>query len=67
MKRVQTVVPKAITRYYLGIPVTIEVGEQVQVRYEADLEVIDGWVWATWPDGRRFKFWADQLRPEPWG
>ena len=64
MKRV---IPRASTRYYLGIPVMIEAGDEVQVRYEGGFEVIDGWVWATWPDGRRFKHWAEQLREEPWG
>jgi hypothetical protein len=41
--------------YYLGVPV------------EIDSDVVDGWVWAAWPDGRPFKFWADQLMLEPWG
>jgi hypothetical protein len=41
-------------RYYLGIPVK-PIGEPE-----------DGWQWAVWPDGRKFKHWADQLREEPW-
>ena len=41
--------------YYLGVPV------------EIDSDVVDGWVWAVWPDGGPFKFWADQLMLEPWG
>ena len=44
-----------MTVYYLGIPV------------EIDSDVVEGWVWAVWPDGRPFKFWADQLMLEPWG
>ncbi len=44
-----------MTRYYLGIKVTAE---------PADSE---GWAWATWPDGRRFRHWAPQLRVTPWG
>lgn len=44
-----------MTVYYLGTPV------------EIDGDVQKGWVWAIWPDGRPFKFWADQLMLEPWG
>jgi hypothetical protein len=46
-----------MTRYYLGIA----------VRVDPDTEAADGWMWATWPDGRRFLHWAEQLREEPWG
>ena len=44
-----------MTRYYLGIAVWAE---------PTDAE---GWAWATWPDGRRFKHWAAQLLLTPWG
>jgi hypothetical protein len=42
------------TRYYLGIEVQAE-------------PAIDGWAWATWPNGKRFRHWAAQLRITPWG
>jgi hypothetical protein len=42
-------------RYYLGIKVIAEPTEA------------DGWAWATWPDGRYFRHWADQLKVKPWG
>ncbi len=48
-----------MTRYYLGIPVQAE-----------DFDPFFGgerWVWATWPDGRCFKHWGDQLELTPWG
>lgn len=41
-------------RHYLGIRVVL------------DSRVEEGWVWAVWPDGRRFKHWAAQLTLEPW-
>lgn len=44
-----------MTRYYLGIPVEVE-------RFFGD-----GWTWAEWPDGRRFKHWAGQLETTPRG
>jgi hypothetical protein len=44
-----------VTRYYLGIVV------------HAEAQIVDGWQWAIWPDGRRFKHWADQLKETPWG
>lgn len=44
-----------VIRYYLGIPV-FPYGD-----------VEEGWQWAEWEDGRCFRHWADQLRPEPWG
>lgn len=46
-----------MTGYYLGVAVTVDPGEPV----------VDGWVWATWPDGRRFKHWAEQIKTVPWG
>lgn len=48
-----------MTRYYLGIEVEAD-----------DFDPIfggDQWVWATWPDGRRFLHWGDQLEEKPWG
>lgn len=44
-----------VKRYYLGVEVQVEPADQ------------EGWAWAKWPDGRRFKHWADQLKTEPWG
>jgi hypothetical protein len=45
-----------VTRYYLGIPVEVEPHPEEP-----------GWVWADWPDGRRFKHWSAQLEMTPWG
>lgn len=47
-------------RYYLGVAVEVDEAEWRELRGRID------WVWATWPDGRRFKHWSEQLRPEPW-
>jgi hypothetical protein len=44
-------------RYYLGV--------QVRIVFVRTTE--PGWVWAVWPDGRRFKHWAAQLHDRPWG
>lgn len=43
-----------MTRYYLGVKVT------------TCSVARNGWQWAEWPDGRKFKFWADQLKKTPW-
>lgn len=46
---------------------------RVETRFYLDVEVQaeppdrDGWAWATWPDGRRFRHWAAQLTTTPWG
>lgn len=45
-----------MTRYYLGIPVEAEPHPEPGT-----------WVWATWPDGKEFRHWADQLEETPWG
>lgn len=42
-------------RYYLGVKV---IASHVEP---------DGWCWAEWPDGRRFRHWHDQLEVTPWG
>lgn len=48
-------------RFYLGRPVVLVMAAEER-----------GWVWADWQEkgkhqGKRFKFWADQLLPTPWG
>ena len=53
-----------MTRYYLGIRLDIDPDEYAAGT--ADMAK-PGWVWATWPDGRRFLHWSDQLTLEPWG
>lgn len=45
-----------MTRYYLGIPVECEPHPEP-----------GSWVLATWPDGREFLHWSDQLLETPWG
>lgn len=42
-------------RFYLGTPVLPVSPTE------------DGWIWAEWPDGRRFKHWEAQLLETPWG
>jgi hypothetical protein len=42
-----------VRRFYLGVPVDITRSAGT------------GWVWATWPDGREFKHWAEQLTETP--
>lgn len=46
---------RSMTLYYLGIPVKVEPYPEPE------------WVWATWPDGREFKHWTEQLKTTPWG
>lgn len=47
--------PNGRRRFYLGIEVI------------PDERIEGGWVWAIWPDGRRFQHWAEQLKATPWG
>jgi hypothetical protein len=52
-----------VIRFYLDIPVVcldlVASGEETEPPAE-------GWIWAQWPDGRRFQHWADQLTATPW-
>lgn len=53
-----------MTRYYLGVAVELDPDEYADGT--ADM-AHPGFVWGTWPDGRRFRFWSEQLRVVPWG
>jgi hypothetical protein len=50
-----------IVRYYLGVRV------EAEVPIGQNWFPTQGWVWAVWPDGRRFKHWAGQLLATSWG
>ncbi len=50
-------------RYYLGVAVAIDPDDYAEGTVDM---AKPGWVWGTWPDRRRFRFWSEQLKIKPW-
>lgn len=52
------------TVFYLGVPIEVETYQLHAMRRGWRPA---GWIWATWPDGRRFRHWTPQLTTTAWG